>query len=259
MEANKEMQNNLTPNSTVPQSSQPQFQSQPQLQPKPSKAKKKLSKRAILAIVLVVVYSVVLVIATVKVDRFVLEKRLEKVFSSAFDGTADENSANTETNDDMVAGSKLPAQNKLSAMELEAQLAEQPVVVLSTSVLVQSDEYKGLYPDLLSAVVQNNSGTEIKTMTIGFVAWDANNLPVRIAGQYDFDDGTYFKEVTAEDVNLVNGATYGDEQGLALSDDCDNIKTIKAIVTSYTDFDGNTWENPLVEDFRAVYENQRLV
>ena len=50
MEANKEMQNNLTPNSTVPQSSQPQFQSQPQLQPKPSKAKKKLSKQAILAI-----------------------------------------------------------------------------------------------------------------------------------------------------------------------------------------------------------------
>lgn len=56
--------------------------------------KKKPNKRMIIAIVLLVLYSVVLVFATVKIDRAVLAKRMEKAFSSAFDledSTGDDN------------------------------------------------------------------------------------------------------------------------------------------------------------------------
>lgn len=214
--------------------------------------KKKPNKRMIIAIVLLVLYSVVLVFATVKIDRAVLAKRMEKAFSSAFDESEEDT-----TQADSKKGKKV-AKTKLTADELEAKLAEQPVVVKGTSVLVQSDEYKSLYPDLLSAVIQNNSGIEIKSVTVGFVAWDENNLPVKIAGKYDYGDGMYFQQVAMDDVNLIDGATYGEKSGMGL-DDNHTIKTAKAIIISYTDFDGNTWENPLLEDFKAIYENQKLV
>ena len=33
---------------------------------------------------------------------------------------------------------------------------------------------------------------------------------------------------------------------------------VKAIVASYTDFDGNTWTNPVLEDWQNAYENKPL-
>ena len=38
-----------------------------------------------------------------------------------------------------------------------------------------------------------------------------------------------------------------------------NISKFKAIVVSYTDFDGNTWNNPLLSDFKELYADKKLV
>ena len=81
-------------------------------------------------------------------------------------------------------------------------------------------------------------------------------LPVKIQSQYDFTDGEYFKKVNYSDVNLVNGASYGENGGLSIGND--NIAKFKAIVVSYTDFDGNTWDNPLLEEFKKLYEDKKL-
>lgn len=147
---------------------------------------------------------------------------------------------------------------QMTPEELEAQLAAQPLCVIKTEYVVQDADYKALYPDILSAVFQNNSGTDIKSVVIGFVAWDENNFPVKIKHQHNYSSGRYFETMTADDVNMINGSTYGEDSGMPLSEDCANISTIKAIAVSYTDFNGNTWENPLLDEFKELYENKKL-
>lgn len=143
--------------------------------------------------------------------------------------------------------------------ELDTKLLEQPMYVDSSDYIVQSEDYKSLYPDMLNAVIKNNSGTDVKTATVAFVAWDENNFPVKIAGQFDFNDGNYVKKCEFDDVNMVDGSTYGEDMGFSLNEQCDNIKIFKVIVMGYTDFDGNEWENPYYDTWVSTYENKKLV
>jgi cell division protein FtsB len=151
-----------------------------------------------------------------------------------------------------------PVLETMTSSELEAKLLEQPMYVVSTDYLIQSEEYKSLYPDMLSAVIKNNSGSDVKNAVIAFVAWDENSFPVKIVGQFDFDEGSYVKTVDFGDVNMVDGSTYGEDMGMSLNEKCDNIKTIKAITMQYTDFDGNTWENPYYNTWVDMYEDKQL-
>lgn len=144
-----------------------------------------------------------------------------------------------------------------SPEELEQLLLQQPVVVTSTEYKVQDEEYKNLYPDMLSAVFQNNTTVDIKNAVVVFAAWDANNLPVKIKGKLSFKEGSYLPSVNYSDINLVPGASYGDKSGYEIDED-NGIVTIKAIVKSYEDFEGNKWENPCYKDFAALYEGKKL-
>lgn len=143
------------------------------------------------------------------------------------------------------------------AEELERKLQLQPVSIINTNYLVQDEMYKTLYPDLLQAVLINNSSEDIKSAVVAFAAWDKNGLPVKIKGQMDFGDGSYIKKVSYADINLIPGATYGEDSGLALDDGL-GITTFKAIVVSYETFDGKTWENPCFGAFCALYEGKKL-
>lgn len=151
-----------------------------------------------------------------------------------------------------------PVKKEMTATELELELSKQPMTVINTEYLVQSNDYKTLYPDMLSAVIQNNSGTDIKNAVVGLVAWDSNNFPVKIKGSTDFSDGAYFQMVDYGDVNMVNGTTFGKQKGMTIDENC-NIAKFKAIVVSYTDFDGNKWTNPYIKDFRRIYEDKKLI
>lgn len=150
---------------------------------------------------------------------------------------------------------KKEEKKEMTSAELDEALNNQPVKIIKTEYISQDKKF--LQPDLLSAVFQNDSGTDIKNAVLGFVAWDANNFPVKIKSEYDFTDGEYFKRVNCNDVNLVNGTSYGENSGLSIGND--NIAKFKPIVISYTDFDGNTWENPLLEEFKKMYVDKKLV
>ncbi len=156
--------------------------------------------------------------------------------------------------EDKVSEPKKEDKKDMTSAELDEALNNQPVKIIRTEYISQEDQF--LRPDLLSAVFQNDSGVDIKNAVLGYVAWDSNNLPVKIQSQYDFTDGEYFKKVNYSDVNLVNGASYGENGGLSIGND--NIAKFKAIVVSYTDFDGNTWDNPLLEEFKKLYEDKKL-
>lgn len=163
-----------------------------------------------------------------------------------------------ESKEEVIETPKTQEKKVMTATELEEALNSQPMKVISTEYVVQSDEYKALYPDMLSSVIQNNSGTDVKNAVVGLVAWDSNNFPVKIKGKFDYNGGSYFTKVDCGDVNMVDGATFGEGMGMEILDD-NKIAKFKAIVVSYTDFDGNTWNNPLLEDFKELYEDKKLV
>jgi len=73
---------------------------------------------------------------------------------------------------------------------------------------------------MLQATIRNNTDKDIKDAIVAFVAWDENNLPVKIEGQMDFSGGVYTKKVNYGDINLVGGASFGDDSGYGLDEKC---------------------------------------
>ncbi|WP_195542753.1 DUF5780 domain-containing protein [Massiliimalia timonensis] len=145
---------------------------------------------------------------------------------------------------------------EFSIEEFDKLLEEQPMCVLSTEYVVQDEQYKSLYPDALQAIIKNNTQYDIKNADLAFVAWDKNNLPVKIEGQFDFGSGSYVKEVTYPDINLVPDSTFGENFGFQINEEC-KISSFKAIVVSYETFEGQTWENPYYKDWCKLYEGQK--
>lgn len=143
-----------------------------------------------------------------------------------------------------------------SKAQLQAAIDAQEVRVTGTKYVVQDAQHKTLYPDMLQAVIQNDSQYDIKNAVVAFVAWDKNNLPVKIKGAIDFSDGAYISHVNYNDINLVPGASYGSNSGYEIDEDC-GIDSFKAIVVSYETFDGTTWENPLYFKWSLTYEGKK--
>ncbi len=141
----------------------------------------------------------------------------------------------------------------MSEAEFKELIDSQPVKVASVKYVVQSAEYKSLYPDLLRAVVTNDSADNIKNIDIAFVAWDKNNLPVRIIGVPDFSDGVYVKENTYLGINLASGGSFGKSDGVQVNYEC-GIDKLEAIVISYQTFDDEYWDNPYYDEWCLLYE-----
>ncbi len=163
------------------------------------------------------------------------------------DKTADETAKETE-----------PSVETMGPEAFDKLLMELPVSIVKTKYTVQDEKYKSLYPDLLQAVLQNNTDEDIKSAVIAFVAWDKNGLPVKITGYLSFGGGSYVNEVQYGDINLAAGSTYGDESGLQLDDSTKDIDTFKAVVVSYETFEGSTWENPYYDAFCKLYGEKKL-
>ena len=141
--------------------------------------------------------------------------------------------------------------------EFEALVSAQKLRVIETNYKVQDERYKSLYPDMLQAVIQNDTPYDIKNAVVAFVAWDENNLPIKIKGSIDFSEGSYITRVNYSDINLVPGADLGRNSGYEIDEDL-NIATFKAIVVSYEAFTGETWENPYFDEWCKLYEGVKL-
>ncbi len=140
---------------------------------------------------------------------------------------------------------------------LEKNIREQDFRVKSTRYIVQDEEYKSLYPDMLQAILKNDTDLDIKSAVVAFVAWDQNKLPVKIKAAIDFSDGAYIQEVNFGDINMIPGSSYGRKSGFEIDEKC-NIDQFKAIVVSYEAFDGTIWDNPLYDEWCEVYEGVKL-
>lgn len=136
--------------------------------------------------------------------------------------------------------------------KLDELLAKQPLYVSKTRYIVQDKYYKSLYPDLLCAIITNKSKDDIKNAYVCFVAWDKNNLPVKIKGDVDFTDGEYIQKVRYPNINLVPEKSFGSNKGFGLDTGL-GIKRFKAVVYAYEDFNDNTWVNPYYNSWEQMY------
>ena len=167
------------------------------------------------------------------------------------------NQSNVDNTTNVENNKSIEERQVMNTVDFENLLSSQPVSVINTEYVVQDESFKALYPDLLIVSIKNNMDQDIKNAVVSFVAWDENNLPVKIEGQFDFSDTTYVKKVNFSDINLVAGGTFDEKSGLALSENS-KIKTFKAIVESYETFDGTTWKNPYYDEFCTLYEGKKL-
>ncbi len=148
----------------------------------------------------------------------------------------------------------------LTVQELEQEIKKQPLYVENAIYQDASKFYSS--SSMLQAVIYNNSNVSIKNVEVGFVAWDKNKLPVLIKGWASSSNGKYFSSLTYDAINLLpqkryNGINGDNYYGLRVDEDLD-ITYLKAIVISYEDFDGSIWTNPLLIDFKNLYENKKL-
>lgn len=147
---------------------------------------------------------------------------------------------------------------EMTPAKLTEQLNKQPIFVTSAKFTVQHDQYKALYPDLLQAIIKNQSGVSIKNALVAFVAWDKNNLPVKIESNGVNSNTAYVQEVNYSDINLVNGDSFGKNNGFEIEENS-GIKKVCAIVVSYEGFNGEEWENPLYESWLELYEGKQYI
>ncbi len=146
------------------------------------------------------------------------------------------------------------AEENYTPSELKEEIQAQDCHITKTKYVVQSEEYKALYQDLIIGKALNNTGETIKDLRIAFAAWDEDGLPIIL------DDDEYVVIGKFNGVNLKDGDTL-DDQGLPVDSDLaerGTIKKCKSIVVSYEDFSGNKWENPLFENWKSVYEGKEL-
>lgn len=174
--------------------------------------------------------------------------------SAAPSSTSSQNTSSTVSKTSTVTSSQVVSEPEVN---LEEALLKQPCYVQSTEYFVQDENYKNLYPDMLCAIVKNNSGNDIKNITIAFAAWDKNNFPVKMVPK-GYRNGYYVIKCVGNDVNIVKGGTWGQEEGFEIGSDTINVTKLKAIVVSYEDFNGNTWTNPLYSKWKNTYENKKL-
>ena len=173
--------------------------------------------------------------------------------SSATESSSTESTATESSSTESTATESSSTESNLTEEDLLAAIEKQEVKVISTQYVVTDEETKLLFPDYMQAVIQNNSSADIKTAVVAFVAWDSNNLPVKIISASDFSDtGAYIREVDYGEVNMAPGSTFGEATGYEVDDDC-GIATCKAIVVSYVTSDGQKWENPLYKNWCELY------
>lgn len=161
------------------------------------------------------------------------------------------------TNTNPILSDPIGNDEPISAKLLDELLLAQPLAVIDVDRIEQGTRIKSLFPDMLSATIRNNTTVDVKDAVVAFVAWDKHGLPVKIESQFDFAGGSYLCTTSYDDINLIPGETFGDHYGLYLDQDS-TIKSCKAIVVSYNDFDGNEWRNPYFNVFRELYEGKKL-
>lgn len=147
----------------------------------------------------------------------------------------------------------------MSEEEIVRAIEDAEVATSDARLVIQDDEYKAIYPDLLTATVTNNSADTIKNYEIVFLAYDENGYPIKIKGQMDFTEGSYEYTAVASDANIPVGSTHGEDTGLSLDETTGGrIGYVMACVQKAELYNGDIWENPYYQQWLDAFMDKPL-
>ena len=159
-----------------------------------------------------------------------------------------------------------PTAQTLTIPEFDALLAEQSLGVISIEIVSTDSEYLTTYRHVAVCKIKNNTDVDIRDIKLAYVAWDIDNLPVKSTMS------NYLQTITIENVNLIAGAVYdanaknihnhaftigGWSYDCSFGSKNDPVNEMKAIVVSYTDYNGTTWTNPYFRAFKNAFEGKK--
>ena len=137
------------------------------------------------------------------------------------------------------------------------KLSKLPVQILSAEYLVIGED-KDATPDIIKAIFKNTAEKEISSVTLGFFGFDQNGKSVKIKEAGDNASiGNYIALAEYTTTDFVKDAVFGDTVSYNVHENC-GIKYVVAVLKSYTDIDGKTFENPYFIDACLIYEGGEI-
>ena len=97
----------------------------------------------------------------------------------------------------------------------------------------------------------NITDVDIKKATFGIVAWDSNMLPLELTAMYDIESTYLYR---CQGSNIAAGQT----SQASLSFEERDFKYMQILLLEYTDFDGNTWTNPMETYYEENFAGKKF-
>lgn len=99
--------------------------------------------------------------------------------------------------------------------------------------------------------IENLTQTDYKHVSMAVLAWDSEGYPIRICGMYEYDPD-YVNYIGLENISPEKVSEY------SYTFEAADIAYMSVFLSYYEDFDGNEWENPIIEEVEKN-QGQKLV